>query len=404
MSIMEKKVGLLFSEDFSKYNFGKSHPLKPVRLELTYSLFKHLGLMDHPSLEVIAPQMASESDLAMLHSEEYINIIKKLSEDPSTRGISYWKYNLGPGDNPIFKGMYEASALIAGASIKGAEKIINEAEKYDIIFNPAGGLHHAHRDRASGFCVFNDIALAIMKMKKLKPEIRIVYLDIDAHHGDGVQWFYYNDPSVLTISLHESGKYLFPGTGDVHEIGEKEGKNFSINFPLIPGTYDKLYLKLFRACIPELLDIYSPDILVTQLGVDSYYKDPLTQLGLSLSAYKELAGDIHQYSQKYCKNKWFAVGGGGYFVTLVPRAWSIFLAEMLGVKLDNELPQEWVKECYRSAPDEPHPEEMFDRSDAITLELLSHPELQKQMVDYINSLIEFCQENFVPNLKAALNK
>lgn len=400
---MEKKVGLLFSEDFMTYNFGKEHPLKPARLQLTYSLFKHLGLMSHEDIDIISPVIASDSDLMLLHEEDYVNAIKKLSTDPSNKGINGWKYGLGPGDNPIFEGMFEASALIAGASLKAAEKIITEPDKYDIVFNPAGGLHHAHKDRASGFCLFNDVALAIMKMKKLKPDVRIVYLDIDAHHGDGVQWFFYDDPSVLTISTHQDGKYLFPGSGFVKEIGEGEGRNFSINFPLIPGTYDDLYLKLFKTCIPEILEIYKPDVLVTQLGVDTYYRDPLTQLGLSLSAYKEIAAEIHKYSRKYCNNKWLAVGGGGYLVTLVPRAWSIFLAEMLGVKLNDDLPEEWVKECYRLAPDEPEPETMFDKSDSITLDLLSHPELKKKMVDYTNDLIKFCQENFIPNLKESLS-
>jgi len=401
---MEKKVGLLYSEDFITYNFGKTHPLKPIRLELTYKLFKELGLMSHPKIEIIAPEMATEQDLMMLHSEEYVKTVKKLSEDPANPTAKGWKYGLGPGDNPIFKGMYEASALIAGASIKAAEMIMNQSENYNIIFNPAGGLHHAHKDQASGFCIFNDVALAIKKMKLLKPDIRITYLDIDAHHGDGVQWFYYKDPNVLTISFHESGRYLFPGTGDVNEIGDGDGKYFSINFPLLPGFYDDLYVNLLRNIIPEILNIYKPDVLVTQLGVDAYNLDPLTQLGLSLSGYREIAKEIHQYSKKYCKNKWLAVGGGGYLVTVVPRAWSIFLAEMLDVELNNDLPKEWKKECHINASDEIAPTTMFDKNDKLVLELFSHTELKKRMMDYYDMLIKVSREKYIPNLKNAVKK
>jgi len=241
-------------------------------------------------------------------------------------------------------------------------------------------------------------------MKQLKSDIRIAYLDIDAHHADGVQRFFYKDPNVLTISFHESGRYLFPGTGEVNEIGQEDGKFFAINYPLLPGFYDELYLNLFRKSIPEILSIYKPDLLVTQLGVDAYIMDPLSQLGLSLSAYRDIAKEIHQYTRKYCNNKWLAVGGGGYLVTVVPRAWSIFLAQMLQVELNNEVPKNWKKECYRKASDEVTPTEMFDKNDKLILELLAHPELKKEMKDHYNMLIKITQENYIPNLKLALKK
>ena len=241
-----------------------------------------LGLLNNESLEIIAPRMCTREELEMVHSTDYVEAVKRLSEDPNDKEIKPYTYGLGPGDNPIFKGMYEASSLVCGASLVAADLVWKEND-FNFAFNPAGGLHHAMKDRASGFCIFNDIAVAIKHLQKLYKNIRIAYLDIDCHHGDGVQWLFYDDPNVLTISLHESGKFLFPGTGDTKERGESEGQGYAINFPLLPETSNKMYLKLFRKCVPRILETYQPDILLTQLGVDTHFNDPLTQKGLSIS-------------------------------------------------------------------------------------------------------------------------
>ncbi|TFG07124.1 MAG: acetoin utilization protein AcuC [Promethearchaeota archaeon] len=395
-----RKVCLMFTEEYNRYNFGPRHPLRPLRIMLTYSLMDKLGLIKHERLVKMAPRLATREELEMVHSSDYVSTVKKLSDNPEDKKIKPYLYGLGPGDNPIFKGMYEASALVCGASLVAAEKVWEEND-FDYAFNPAGGLHHATKNKASGFCIFNDIAVAIKHLQKLKKDIRIAYLDIDCHHGDGVQWLFYDDPNVLTISLHESGKFLFPGTGETNEIGEGLGNGYSINFPLLPGTDNKMYLKIFRACIPKILEAYSPDILVTQLGVDTHFNDPLTQLGLSIDVYRHLGQTIKTCAKEYCNDKWLAVGGGGYQMTVVPRAWTIFLAKMLDVELENELPESWRVEVREKVPYEETPYSLWDRNDKMEVQLLSHPEIAKKMIDYTKSLISLCENKYVPFLSKA---
>lgn len=394
---MVDKVGLIYTDEYQRYNFGRDHPLRPLRLKLTYSLMEKLKLLEHQRLTIIQPRIATRQEIESTHSPEYIEIVKKLSENPKDNSVIPYRYGLGPGDNPIFKGMYEASALICGASIKAVETVWNN-EEFKIAFNPAGGLHHAMKDKASGFCIFNDIGVAINHLKKIKKNIKIAYLDIDCHHGDGVQWLFYDDPNVLTISYHQDGRFLFPGTGNINENGEGKGKGFSINFPLLPGTHNKPFLNLFRKTAPKLLEAYAPDILITQLGVDTYFDDPLTQMGFSLSVYRDIAQTMKTSAHEYCQNKWVALGGGGYLMTVVPRAWTIFLSKMLDIELENELPDSWIKEIKESAPYEDTPYLLWDRGEKIQVQMLSHPEITKKIIDYTKSLIEISNEKYIPNL------
>ncbi len=391
------KVGLIFSEDYQRYNFGSSHPLRPQRLALTYSLMEKLGLLENPRLEIISPRMCTKEELEMVHSPKYIEVVKKLSDNPKDDSVNPFRYGLGPGDNPIFKGMYEASALICGGSLIAADKVWTDDE-FNVAFNFAGGLHHAVKDKASGFCIFNDIAVAIAHLKKIQKDIRIAYLDIDCHHGDGVQWLFYDDPDVLTISYHETGQFLFPGTGSINERGEGKGKGFAINFPLLPGTSNKMYLKLFRKTAPRILEAYQPDILVTQLGVDTYFDDPLTQMGLSIQVYRDIAQTMRTCAKDYCNDKWLALGGGGYLMTVVPRAWSLFLAKMLDVDLENEIPQNWIEEVKEKTPHENTPYLLWDRGDKSDVTLLKNPEITKKMIDYTKDLIKICDDEFIPAL------
>ncbi len=397
---MVDKVGLIYTEEYQKYNFGKDHPLRPLRLKLTYSLMEKLNLLNHERLTIMSPRLATQQEIERVHSPQYVEVVKKLSENPEDKSVVSYRYGLGPGDNPIFKGMYEASALVCGATIIAAETVWSN-EEFKISFNPAGGLHHAMKDKASGFCIFNDIGVAIKHLKKLKEDIRIAYLDIDCHHGDGVQWLFYDDPNVLTISYHQDGRFLFPGTGSINEIGEGKGKGFSINFPLLPGTFNKPFKNLFRKTAPKLLETYAPDILITQLGVDTYYDDPLTQMGFSLAVYRDIAQTLKTSAREYCQNKWLAVGGGGYLMTVVPRAWTIFLARMLDVELKNELPDSWIQEVKKSVPFEETPYLLWDRGEKVEVQMLSHPEVAKQIIDYTKSLIEISNEKFLPNLGKA---
>ncbi|TKJ20153.1 MAG: acetoin utilization protein AcuC [Promethearchaeota archaeon Loki_b32] len=394
---MVDKVGLIYTDEYQRYNFGRDHPLRPLRLKLTYSLMEKLKLLEHQRLTIIQPRIATQQEIESTHSPEYIKVVKKLSENPKDNSVIPYRYGLGPGDNPIFKGMYEASALICGASIKAVETVWNE-EEFKIAFNPAGGLHHAMKDKASGFCIFNDIGVAINHLKTLKKDIKIAYLDIDCHHGDGVQWLFYDDPNVLTISYHQDGRFLFPGTGNINENGEGKGKGFSINFPLLPGTHNKPFLNLFRKTAPKLLEAYAPDILITQLGVDTYFDDPLTQMGFSLSIYRDIAQTLKTAAREYCQNKWVALGGGGYLMTVVPRAWTIFLSKMLDIELENELPDSWIKEAKEIAQYEDPPYLLWDRGEKVQVQMLSHPEITKKIIDYTKSLIEISDEKYIPNL------
>ena len=392
------KVGLIFSEKYQKYNFGPMHPLRPLRLTLTYSLMEKLGLLDNPRLEIIEPHICTKKELEIVHSPNYVEAVKKLSNNPVDKSVKPIAYGLGPGDNPIFKGMYEASSLVCGGTLIAADKVWTD-DDFNVVFNPAGGLHHAMENKASGFCIFNDIAVAITHLKKLQNDIKIAYVDIDAHHGDGVQWLFYDDPNVITISFHERGEFLFPGMGDLNERGEGEGRGYAINFPLLPGTNNKMFLRLFSYCVPKILNAYKPDVLISQLGVDTHYNDPLTQMGLSIQVYKDLAKEIELYAEKYCNKKWLALGGGGYLMTVVPRAWSLFLAKMLDVELDNELPRSWIEEVKKKAPYENKPYSLWDRGDKIEVDLLAHPEIAKKMIDYIKSLMKICDEKYLPELK-----
>ncbi len=397
---MVDRVGLIYTDEYQKYNFGKDHPFRPLRLKLTYSLMDKLNLLNNSRLEIIKPRMATNNELERIHSLEYVNIVRKLSENPRDKTISPYIYGLGPGDTPAFEGMYEASALVCGASILAAEKVWNE-EDFKVSFNPAGGLHHALRNKASGFCIFNDIGVAIKHLQNLEKNIRIAYLDIDCHHGDGVQWLFYDDPNVLTISFHQDGRFLFPGTGFINENGEGEGKGYSINFPLLPGTNNKNFINLFRKTVPKLLEAYSPDILFTQLGVDTYFNDPLTEMGLSIAVYRDIAQTIKTSVREFCQNRWVAFGGGGYLISVVPRAWTLFLAKMLNVELKNELPDSWIKEVKDDAPYEDIPYLLWDRGEKIEVQMLSHPEIAKKIIDYTKSLIEISNEKYLPYLTKA---
>ncbi|MFX1237893.1 MAG: acetoin utilization protein AcuC [Promethearchaeota archaeon] len=392
-------VGLYFTKEYYEYNFGSTHPLRPLRLELMYSLIEKLGLLENKLLHVLKPRHCTADELSRVHSPEYINVVKKISDNPNDKSIKPYSYGLGPGDNPIFKGMYEASTLICGASLVAAKKVFLD-DNFPIAFNPAGGLHHAMRNKASGFCIFNDIGVAISHLKTLKNDIKIAYLDIDCHHGDGVQWMFYDDPNVLTISYHEDGRFLFPGTGLVNETGKGHGKGFSINFPLQRWTPDRLFIKLFRTTLPKILEAYKPNILVTQLGVDTHYLDPLTHMGFSLSGYSDIAQTIKTSAREYCDNRWLALGGGGYLMSVVPRAWSLFLAKMLDVELENKLPEAWYEEFKEKVPFEKAPFYLWDRADEIQRKFLADSEIAKKMIEHNNELIRICKEQYIPAIKS----
>jgi acetoin utilization protein AcuC len=328
------KTAFVYTDAYLDYDYGPTHPLRIIRLKLTYDLIKAYGLLALPSVQTIPTIEAEEKDLAAFHSEEYLTLLKQANGGRLT-GNAYC-LGLGPGDNPIFPGLYDFSLLVTGATLQ-AVNFVAEGEG-EIAFNIAGGLHHAMKSRASGFCYINDPVIGIMRL--LSRGKRVAYIDIDAHHGDGVQKAFYETNQVLTISLHETGYTLFPGTGFEYEIGEGEGEGYAVNLPFPPDTDDDVYVWAFEEVVPELIHAFQPDIVVTQLGVDTFYDDPLTNLHLSIFGYERVLRRIKDLAPR-----WVALGGGGYNISNVARAWTLAWAVMNGIELRENLPESFSKEA-----------------------------------------------------------
>ncbi|HUG37718.1 MAG TPA: acetoin utilization protein AcuC [Candidatus Limnocylindrales bacterium] len=323
------KTVLVHSDDWRRFDYGPEHPLRMERLGLTWRLMEAYRLTALPHARVKAPTPADVEAIAGFHSPAYLEILRAVSAGERVREAA--RYGLGPGDNPIFPGMWEAARLGAGGSIMAAG-LVAEGEA-DRAFHFAGGLHHAMPDRASGFCYVNDAVLAIMTLRRRG--FRVAYVDIDAHHGDGVQFAFYDDPDVLTISTHERGDRLFPGTGFVDEMGRDAGVGFSVNLPLQPFTDDAVYAPAFEALVPPLLRAFEPDVLVLQLGIDSHRTDPLTHLGLTVQGFDATVRRLLTLAPRVV-----ALGGGGYDLPNVARAWTAAWAAMNGMTLDAALPAE----------------------------------------------------------------
>jgi acetoin utilization protein AcuC len=330
------KTAFIYTDAYLDYDYGPTHPLQVIRLKLTYDLIKAYGLLDLPSVQFVSTVKAEEKDLAAFHSEEYLNILKLANKGHLFRDA--YVYGLGPGDNPIFRGLYNWSLLVTGATLQAVDFVADR--KGEIAFNIAGGLHHAMKTRASGFCYINDPVIGIKRF--LSRGERVAYIDIDAHHGDGVQKAFYETNQVLTISLHETGYTLFPGTGFEYEIGEGEGSGYAVNLPFPPYTEDGVYLWAFEEVVPELIHAFQPDVVVTQLGVDTFYDDPLTNLHLSIWGYERVLKRIKEMAPR-----WVALGGGGYNISNVARAWTLAWAVMNGVELNEELPESFLREAVK---------------------------------------------------------
>lgn len=331
-------TALIWSDDQLHYDFGPDHPLKPIRVQLTVELIRACGLIDDAGAVTLPRDPFTTEDVVRLHEAPYVEAVMAASLRPDA--FDGLQFGLGPGDNPTFRGMHEASLEVCGASVAAARAVWEGQAIH--AFNPAGGLHHAMRNRASGFCVYDDPAAAIDWLLAHGAR-RIAYVDVDTHHGDGVQAFYYDDPRVLTISLHESGRYLFPGTGFPDEIGTGDARGTSLNVPLEPGITGPIWLEAFDAVVPDALDAFAPEVLVTQLGCDTHASDPLAHLALITDDYVTIAARLHDLAHTHTQGRWVAVGGGGYqVVRVVPRAWTIYFAELSGFELPHEVPWDWL--------------------------------------------------------------
>jgi acetoin utilization protein AcuC len=335
---MSDSVLVLWDDVLASYDFGPSHPLRPLRIELTIALARGLGVLAGPNVTVAAPPTSGDETLALVHDRDYIAAVRAAPDDLAGR-LHSARYGLGPGDNPVFPRMHEAAALVTGASVEAAHAVWEGRAQHAV--NIAGGLHHAMRDRASGFCVYDDPAVAIAWLLQAGAT-KVAYVDVDVHHGDGVQAAFYDDPRVLTVSLHESGSYLFPGTGFADETGSGDGAGTSVNVPLPPGTNDAEWLRAFHAVVPQVLVAFRPQVLVTQLGCDTHTLDPLAHLALSVDGQRMAYAALHALAHEHCGGRWVVLGGGGYeIVQVVPRSWTYALAEVTGATLPAETPEDW---------------------------------------------------------------
>jgi acetoin utilization protein AcuC len=329
---------VVWAPAMTAYNFGHSHPMAPERMELTAKLAGSLGLLDLDHVTVAAPDVAADAELCAVHSPEFVAAVRRVSENPD---IPDHARGLGTEDDPAFAGMHEASARLAGGSLLAAAAILDGSAVRAVNFG--GGMHHASRDRASGFCIYNDAALAVQRLLDGGVQ-RVAYVDVDAHHGDGTQSIFWDDPRVLTISLHESGLTLFPGTGFANEIGGPNAQGSAVNVALPAGTADAGWLRAFHAVVPQLIGAFEPEVIVSQHGCDSHRLDPLAHLNISVDGQREAATAIGNLAARYCENRWISTGGGGYnVVSVVPRAWSHLIAIAAGrpVPLRTPVPEEW---------------------------------------------------------------
>ncbi|MPZ87335.1 MAG: acetoin utilization protein AcuC [Nitriliruptorales bacterium] len=331
-------TALIWNDDEFTYDFGPHHPLKPVRVELTVALIRACGLTEADGVLTLPRAAFTADDAVRLHTPDYVDAVMRLSATPDPLGDG--RYGLGLADNPVFAGMHEASLGVCGASVAAAQAVWEGTVQH--AFNPAGGLHHAMPGRASGFCIYDDPAFAVEWLLRNGAQ-RVAYVDVDTHHGDGVQTMFYNDPRVLTISLHETGRYLFPGTGFANEIGSGDARGTSLNVPLAPSTPGVVYLEAFDSVVPAALDAFKPEVLVTQLGCDTHVTDPLAHMALTTDDYTLIGERLRELAYRYARGRWVATGGGGYQVaSVVPRAWTIYFAALCGAELPAEVPREWL--------------------------------------------------------------
>lgn len=341
-----KHAVFIFSEDQLGYKFSETHPFNQKRLILTIDLLKKMNAL--PDELVVPARIATDEELLLAHDERYIDIVKKASRGEITPEAGE-SYGIGTEDTPIFENMHEASARLVGGTLTAADYVMEGKAQHAL--NLGGGLHHGFRGKASGFCIYNDSSVAINYLKS-KYNARVLYIDTDAHHGDGVQWSFYDDPDVCTVSIHETGRYLFPGTGNINERGSGQGYGTSFNFPIDAFTEDESFLEIYRTSMKEIIEFFKPDVILSQNGADAHYLDPLTHLYGTMNIYKEIPKIAHELAHEYCEGRWIAVGGGGYDIwRVVPRAWSLIWMEMNNLSIPTgNLPLSWMEKWQPESP------------------------------------------------------
>ena len=327
---------LVWSPALLQYDFGPGHPMSPARLDLTMRLADELGLLASRDLEVVSVPPAPDALIEIVHDADYVAAVRAAAAgtpDPA-RG-------LGTEDDPVFPSMHEAAARLVAGSVDVAYAVWDGRVLHGL--NIAGGMHHAHRGAASGFCIYNDAAAAVRRLLDHGAQ-RVAYVDLDAHHGDGVEAEFWDDPRVLTISIHQDGGTLFPGTGGSADVGGPGAEGHAVNIPLPPRTTSAGWLRAFDAVVPVLLREFRPEVIVSQHGADAHAKDPLSDLRVGVDALRQAARVVHDLSHELADGRWVALGGGGYAVVdVVPLVWSSLIAEALHAPLDlaQPLPPAW---------------------------------------------------------------
>lgn len=371
------KTAFVYSDKFGSVIYGMGHPMRPARLKLAYELMESTGLFNLPGMELVEARRATEDEIRLFHTREYIAALKEANT--GVIPVSGPEHGIGLGDNPVFKGLYEWSSYTTGASIQAAELVALGG--YGAAFNIGGGLHHAMPARASGFCYINDPAVAIKYLAGLGK--RVAYVDIDAHHGDGVEYAFYETDRVLTISLHESGQYLFPGTGNVTDMGMKQGLGYSVNLPLPPGTGDDVFIAAFNEIVPRFIEAFDPDILVTQLGVDTFESDPLAHMNLTTNGFEKAVCAFRDLNLP-----WVALGGGGYDLGNVARAWTLAWAAMNRAEVPAQIPEILMRGN----------EDIF-RTDSMRDPVAERFALGKEYMEELERDIEFLKNEVLPLVK-----
>jgi len=343
---MKKDSVFIYSDSLLSYRFSEHHPFNQHRLTLTLDLLNELGAIK--TEDIIVPRIASDEELLLNHEPSYIEAVK-LASDGNLAKEKAESFGLGTEDTPIFKGMHMASAQLVGGTLTAVDYVLQGKANHAL--HLGGGLHHGFPGKASGFCVYNDSAVAIKYIIE-KYKARVLYIDTDAHHGDGVQSSFYDDNAVCTLSIHETGRYLFPGTGSVNEWGQGSGYGYSFNIPLDAFTEDDSFIESYKTALMDIAEYFKPDVIVTQNGADAHYFDPLTHLSTSIATYRAIPKLAHEIAHKYCGGRWIAVGGGGYDIwRVVPRAWSLIWLEMIGCsEISGPLPENWVHRWQPKAP------------------------------------------------------
>ncbi|MBD0322699.1 MAG: acetoin utilization protein AcuC, partial [Aldersonia sp.] len=360
----ENGRAVVWSPRYLTYTWAQGHPMNPVRLDLTMSLARALGVLD--GVEVVEPAVATDAELLRVHTSGYVEAVKQVDKlppdafDPVATSPTDPPHGLGSADNPIFPHMHDAAAIIAGGTLTAAREIA--AGRVRRAVSIGGGMHHAMANAASGFCVYNDVAVAISWLLDNGYD-RIAYVDVDVHHGDGVERAFLGDPRVLTVSIHQHPATLWPGTGWSTEVGVGAGEGRVVNLPIMPGTADAAWLRGFHAVVPGALAAFRPQIVISQCGVDTHREDPLADLALTVDGQRAAFLAMRELADRYAEGRWLAVGGGGYgLIRVVPRAWTHLIAAALDREIDPQtpVPAQWRDRIAQVAPDMDLPATMGD--------------------------------------------